>query len=201
MTIWILRELLTPEEEAHIEERTHLTLPFEDLSDLSMVTSQVECRHLLQALHPDDPPETIARKTERIWRLYGGLRAEDIIAVPLNSRQELALAEITKKYHYEVGDGGSDVHQVVVKWHEKRVPWRSLRKHKDLLESRGEKLVEVTNPDARTIIRDRLPHSYNRFAKWKWILVLFFIMGLISVGSSRVDLQACKLEYSIVSPK
>ena len=25
--------------------------------------------------------------------------------------------------------------------------------------------------------------------------------GLAAVGSSRVDLQACKLEYSIVSPK
>ena len=25
--------------------------------------------------------------------------------------------------------------------------------------------------------------------------------GIIAVGSSRVDLQACKLEYSIVSPK
>ena len=28
-----------------------------------------------------------------------------------------------------------------------------------------------------------------------------FIRQLIDVGSSRVDLQACKLEYSIVSPK
>ena len=27
------------------------------------------------------------------------------------------------------------------------------------------------------------------------------IYGLLAVGSSRVDLQACKLEYSIVSPK
>ena len=26
-------------------------------------------------------------------------------------------------------------------------------------------------------------------------------LGLFGVGSSRVDLQACKLEYSIVSPK
>ena len=26
-------------------------------------------------------------------------------------------------------------------------------------------------------------------------------MGTFTVGSSRVDLQACKLEYSIVSPK
>jgi hypothetical protein len=28
-----------------------------------------------------------------------------------------------------------------------------------------------------------------------------YILSGIDVGSSRVDLQACKLEYSIVSPK
>jgi hypothetical protein len=28
-----------------------------------------------------------------------------------------------------------------------------------------------------------------------------FAHGGVGVGSSRVDLQACKLEYSIVSPK
>ena len=32
-------------------------------------------------------------------------------------------------------------------------------------------------------------------------LVFSLIMFFIGVGSSRVDLQACKLEYSIVSPK
>ena len=37
-----------------------------------------------------------------------------------------------------------------------------------------------------------------------WVLVgrfRKFLSVLVNVGSSRVDLQACKLEYSIVSPK
>ena len=33
------------------------------------------------------------------------------------------------------------------------------------------------------------------------ILNLIAFVAVITVGSSRVDLQACKLEYSIVSPK
>ena len=32
-------------------------------------------------------------------------------------------------------------------------------------------------------------------------LLLLLEQGKLAVGSSRVDLQACKLEYSIVSPK
>ena len=30
---------------------------------------------------------------------------------------------------------------------------------------------------------------------------LLWLVTVVTVGSSRVDLQACKLEYSIVSPK
>ena len=33
------------------------------------------------------------------------------------------------------------------------------------------------------------------------LLLIIILLILIFVGSSRVDLQACKLEYSIVSPK
>ncbi len=179
MTIWILYQSLTPEEEVHIGERDALTLPFGDLPDLSLINSPAELRHLLQALHPDDPPETVARKTERLWKLYAGLQVEDIMVVPLKSRKEVALAEVTQRYRYEVGAEGTDVHQVEVKWYGKRIRLSALGKHKELFDERGEKMREVTDPEARVAIRDRLPHSYNRFAKWKWLLVLFFMMGLV----------------------
>jgi len=34
-----------------------------------------------------------------------------------------------------------------------------------------------------------------------YLYSLLVFLGCFLVGSSRVDLQACKLEYSIVSPK
>jgi len=40
---------------------------------------------------------------------------------------------------------------------------------------------------------------YTHIAKIKFLPIVF--LGCFLVGSSRVDLQACKLEYSIVSPK
>jgi len=179
MTIWVLHPSFTPQEEEQLQERTHLALPFDDLPDLSLITSQVECRHLLGTLHPDDPPESITRKTERVWKLYAGLQLEDIIAVPLKSRKEIALAEVTERYRYRV-DSGADMHQVGVKWYARRVKLHGFGKHKALFDERGEKMREITDPEARVAIRDKLPHSYNRFAKWKWLLALFFILGLLS---------------------
>jgi len=40
-----------------------------------------------------------------------------------------------------------------------------------------------------------------RFSKELRLLPREVFLGCFLVGSSRVDLQACKLEYSIVSPK
>jgi len=178
MSIWVLHQSLSPDEESHIEQREHLVLPFDGLPDLSAVASQLQCRHLMQLLYPDDPPEAITRRVDRLWPRYSGLQKEDIIAVPLASRKAVALAEVGGKYLYRVGVSGEAMHLIPVTWH-KAVSLRSLYKHKDLFERTGEPMMEVTRAEARIAIRDHLPHSYNRFAKWKWLLVVFFLMGLV----------------------
>ena len=172
MTVWLLHLNLTPEEESCISERDSLPLPFENLPDLSMVRSEQECRHLLMALVPDAAPETVTRQLERVWSLYGGLHEEDIIAVPLPHRQEVGLAEITGRYRYQAED--SRPHTVPVKWHGKRVPFSAFRKQQDVLKPGREQMHEIQSAQMRVIIRDRLPHGYNRFVRWKWILIIFF---------------------------
>jgi len=177
MTIWVLQQNLTPEEEKHIQERAHLLLPFDGLPDLSTITSPLMGRQLIKALHPDDPPEAVTRRFEYFWNRYSNLQIEDIIVVPLRASQQAALAEVMGIYQYRVGEAGADVHLIPVKWH-KRVPLSKFRKHKELFAS-AEPMVEVANAEARVALRDHLPHSYNRFAKWKWLLVIFFLMGLV----------------------
>ena len=61
-------------------------------------------------------------------------------------------------------------------------------------------LVEST----RARVRARAVELRERESR-RFLVAISFAMGVVfstlSVGSSRVDLQACKLEYSIVSPK
>ena len=180
MTIWILHETLTPEEEAHMRERSHLALPLGALPDLSRATQPEQCREMLKLLYPHEPPEAITRRLDALWAIYGSLAPEDIIAVPLRERQEVALAEISGPYEYQVGVDGTDVHRVPVRWYDSQPSIRRFGKHAGLFIYKGGRtMTEVMGKDARVAIRDKLPHRYNRFVKWKWLLALFFLMSLV----------------------
>jgi hypothetical protein len=181
MSVWILHQLLTPEEEAAIESRGRLLLPFDGVPDLSFVENIGELTRMLAKLHPDLPVETLNRRAERYWELFHGLQQEDLLAVPLHAKREVALAKISGRYGYEAGVGGEDVHSIGVSWYNVHIPLVKLGKHKPLFENYRDRLVEVTDPDARQAIRKWLPHSYNRFAKWKWILAVLFILQIISM--------------------
>jgi predicted Mrr-cat superfamily restriction endonuclease len=179
MTVWVLHQKMTKDEENTIAQSTTLGLPFNDFPDFTSVKTQGEYRRLLMTLHPDAPPERISRLLERSWKLHSAIHIEDIIAVPLPFAGEVILAEVIGPPEYHVGDAGTDVHRMPVKWHEKRLSLQKLRKHKALFSGADTGIFEVTSAEVRTLLRDRLPHKYNRFARWKWILALFFAMGLI----------------------
>lgn len=179
MSIWVLHQSLTPDEERSIMERTHLLLPFEGLPDLKPITNPHQAKQLLRKLYPGDPPETLDRRLERFWHQYHDMHVEDIIAVPLAACQQVVLAEVTGRYEYMVGENGSDIHRIPVKWYDKRHAMMAFGKHKEQFLPGDQKLFEVKQADARVKIRDKLPHKYNRFAAWKWLLIFFFLMNLL----------------------
>ncbi len=178
MTVWVLHQPLTPQEEANIEQRTHLTLPFDNLPDLSRVTSEATCHHLLSKLHPELPPESITGMLDRVWKQYRLLHLEDILAVPLPASKSVALAHVTGPYEYSVGPEGSDIHRIPVGWY-KRLSPRLTTKHANVFSVRSGAMLEIENREVRIAILDQLPHSYNRFVKWKWLLVVFFGLGML----------------------
>jgi predicted Mrr-cat superfamily restriction endonuclease len=177
MSIWVIQQKFTPEEEAAVRQRTHLLLPFEGLPDLTMVKSRVQAMQLLKVLHPDEPPESLSRRLDRFWSQYHGLNAEDVVAVPLPASQKMALAQVTGAYEYAVGPEGGDIHRVPVEWYGVDIPFQKLIRHKELFQS-GIPMFEVTEAEARMALHGKLPYSYNRFNKWRWLLVLFFVLGM-----------------------
>jgi predicted Mrr-cat superfamily restriction endonuclease len=183
MTVWVMRQRLSAEEEPALTAKTDLQLPFDGLPDLTHVENQSQARQLLAALYPAEPPEALRMRLDRFWHQYAGMHIEDIIAVPMPHSQQVAIAEVTGKYHYRVGEGGSDLHLIPVRWHDRRASMRKLSKHKELFSESAPALREVSDVEARTAIRDHLPHGYNRFARWKWLMALFMLMTAIRMMS------------------
>ena len=63
--------------------------------------------------------------------------------------------------------------------------------------------VDIT-PSLRTYMEkkfERLARHFDHVIDVHCVLTVEKLRQKAEVGSSRVDLQACKLEYSIVSPK
>ncbi len=104
---------------------THLPLPFEgsagSLGDYpagGMPPAYCRCSIPMMRRKPSTARPSASGNS--IQRLHN----EDIIAVPLMARQEVALAEVTGRYHYQVGENGEDMHLMPVKWYEKRIAAR-----------------------------------------------------------------------------
>lgn len=179
MTVWVRHFPLSKEEEQTIKERAYLPLPFEGLPDLSHVPGPAQAIEMLAMLHPDEPPESINNRLDRFWPLFEKIHFEDVIAVPLPVRRQVVLAEVRGGYHYRVGENGEDIHEIPVKFYELNIPMSKLKKHQEWFTGGGNRLLEITDTQARVALRSYLPHSYNRFARFKWLLVVFFLMSLV----------------------
>jgi hypothetical protein len=183
MTMWVLHEPLTLEDEQRIYDRTHLTLPFDNLPDLSLVRSNVECQHLLRALYPYYPPETIALKADRIWQHFSGLQLDDTVAVPLPLTGKVALGKISGPYVYKVDESNEDVHQIPVTWYPGPHLIQSFGRNRSMFRNNTVPLYTINDQPSRRSIQEKLPYKYNRFVRFKWVWVIIFILAVVRTYS------------------
>ncbi|NBO18784.1 MAG: hypothetical protein EBV03_06085 [Proteobacteria bacterium] len=171
MSVWILQQ---PE---NATAQPYVQLPYEGLPDLSEVASPAQAMKLLRLLHPGEPPETLSRKFEGFWHSFTTLAPDDVIAVVMGNN--VALAEVTGRYEYRVGEGGGDLHLMPVTWHETQ-PRSSYKKFAYMFEGKAP-LREIHDRDERIAILERLPRAYNRFRGFKWILQFFLVLSLLQL--------------------
>lgn len=183
MTVWVLHQELDAGEEERIHERTHLRLPFEGLPDLSRIPDRKTFMELLRALHPQEPPETLALHFDRIWGQYTTLQDEDVVAVPLPHSGNVALAKVKGRYSYEVDEHNQDIHLIGVEWYPNMETIKSFWRDKELFNRTGNGLTAVTQAAARKAILARLPIRYNRLSTMKVIWIFIFLLMLARLYS------------------
>ena len=167
MSVWLYHLPLSVAHEEQITSQNELPLPFDNIPELTGLSMHKDCCAMLKLLHPELPPETVNREADRLWNIYTGMQAEDVVVVPLLVSQKVALARIESGYHYKVGSEGEDRHLIGVSW-PMVIPLRNFGKHKALFTG-GSGLREITNREEKQAILDKLPTHANRFAKLKWL--------------------------------
>lgn len=175
-----MHPLLPEGGEERLSEADHLAIDWPELPSLEMVQNLQQLKHQLSALAPDAPPETITRRAERIWKFLREAAEEDVIAVPLPGKKEVAFAQITGPYFCRREDEAF-VHARPVKWFPKTMKLRAFYRHKHVFEKGASAFSAVAGRDAKNFIRGKLPFRYNRFARITWILLLLVALKMLHV--------------------
>ncbi|MDX1975516.1 MAG: hypothetical protein SFT92_07570 [Rickettsiales bacterium] len=181
MSVWAYHRAWGAAEEAQLTQRDRLTLPFDGMPDFTGALSQSAYRQRLQEQLPELPPESLRTLLDRSWGLYSAVHEEDVIAVSLPIAGEVAVAQVTGDYRYDNG-----MHTIGVNWLAKRFLLARLKRHPALIPGEGMSLI--TLQQTKNLLREQLPHSYNRFAKWKWLIVL--VVGLQMIGTLLYTLKS-----------
>jgi predicted Mrr-cat superfamily restriction endonuclease len=181
MSVWVLHQELTPQEEEKILERKYLALPFEGLPDLSFINSKEECAQLVRALFSNEPPETIALKADRVWGQLSEIQMEDTITVPLPASDAVAIARVCERYHYKVDEAGGDRHLIPVEWLSDPIKLKRFGNTRSVFNKGNSRFYQVTSRPDRIAILNTLPHKYNRFVKLKWLIVIFMALGAVKL--------------------
>jgi len=180
MSVWILTQPLAADEQSTITARKSLNLPFDGLPDLSSLSDENAFRRLLSMLAPDMPPEAIQLKIDHIWTPFTSLALDDVVVVPLPALGEVAIGRIAGHYCYQVGQAGEDEHSIAVTWYPKHYKLASFGSYRQAMATPYLPLQEVTDKDMREKILMRLPHSYNRFAGWKWLIAAMLMLKAVA---------------------
>lgn len=185
MTVWVRHLELSEQQEKELAQTDHITLPLDGLPDLTLIREPSAMQHVLKALHPKAPPESLQRLQQRYWHISHDIAVDDVIAVPLKHQNKVVLAEVVGGYRYHMNEAREDIHTVAVRWVKKSIPMRKLMVHKVALSGGELPMFEVTDSKLKAVINSAMPYGYNRFAAIKWIIGVFIAWRLFTFLSQR----------------
>ena len=134
MALWLVRAGSRGEREDLALEQGIAAIGWEELDDLSDVTSREELLERLETTYPDAKHKTLLNWTSQIWPFIKGMQPGDLVALPLKHRPAIAFGEVTGDYQYRPELPPDARHTRPVKWL-KEIPRSAI--DQDLLYSLG----------------------------------------------------------------
>lgn len=135
MALWLVRAGKDGEREDWALEQGVAVIGWEELPDLSSVTSWEALLGLLETTYSEDKPKTRTNWASQIWPFVQGMVPGDLVALPLKGRSTIALGRVAGPYHYRADLAPEVRHARAVQWHKEEFPRTAF--DQDLLYSLG----------------------------------------------------------------
>jgi restriction system protein len=153
MSVWLVRAGRNGEREDLAIEKGLAVIGWEGLPSLKSTKSKDDVFKLMRMAWPTSSDGTLHAWAAQVWKFVGKINRGDIIVLPLKTRGEIALGEVSGEYEYRNDLGDLVNHVRPVKWIRKDIPRTAFGQ--DLLFSLGAAMTvaHITRNDAEQRIR------------------------------------------------
>jgi restriction system protein len=135
MAVWLVRAGRSGEREDFALKDGLAVIGWDELPDLSGVSSREEIAELLRARHSEAKPKTLTNWASQVWTFVGKIQPGDLIVLPLKRRSAIAIGRATGGYEYRPDNPPGARHVWPVEWLRDDLPRTAF--DQDLLYSLG----------------------------------------------------------------
>ena len=115
MTLWLVRSGKFGEREALALDKGLAVIGWDELPDLSKLTSRDELQAMLAATYHDVKVKTLANWESQLWPFAKVMAKGDLVVMPLKTRAAIALGRVSGPYAFRT-DLGEARHTRPVEW-------------------------------------------------------------------------------------
>ncbi|MCX7909611.1 MAG: restriction endonuclease [Ignavibacteria bacterium] len=102
MSLWVVRAGRYGENEQYALDHNIVTIAWNEFDDLSHIKSKEELTELYIKLNPGTKKMKIANEVGQVWRFIHEIQKNDLVALPLKMKSEIAIGKVLSDYEYKV---------------------------------------------------------------------------------------------------
>lgn len=122
MAVWVVRAGSRGEQEQIAIDNNLVTIGWNELSDLSGITTREALADLYRRHYADASPKKIANHVGQIWAFRERIKEGDLVVLPLHIQSAIAIGRITGPYKYRTDLGSEVLHTRPVEWIRTDIP-------------------------------------------------------------------------------
>jgi len=102
MALWMVRAGRYGEQENTVIENNVVAIGWEEMPDLSKIKSKDELRNLYSKVYPNEKKNVLVSRVSQIWRFLKEIKIDDLVALPLKTKNTIQFGIIKGEYQYKV---------------------------------------------------------------------------------------------------